>query len=379
MKIAFYAPLKPPTHPSPSGDRKMARLLMHALRGAGHDVELASQFRSWEGHGDLHRQLRLRRVGERLQQRLIRRYQKRDQSARPDIWFTYHLYHKAPDWLGPGVCRELGLPYLVAEASHASKQENGRWADGYRASTDALSRASAVIALNRADIPGIEPLLTSSTELVYLKPFQEIVPTCNGTAREMARQQLAGELSADPTVVWMLTVGMMRAGAKLSSYRLLAWALRRIVDCDWRLIVVGDGVCRSEVENAFQDMRHKVIFAGLRAAEEFPCFHAAADMFVWPAIDEAYGMAILEAQSAGLPVVAGSCGGVPDIVRDEMTGLLVPEGDTNRFAEATKRLLNDQNRRRVMGQKAGQLMAREHDIGSASRVLGQVVSRVSGL
>ena len=277
------------------------------------------------------------------------------------------------------MCRELGLPYLVAEASHAPKQENGRWADGYRASTDALSRASAVIALNRADIPGIEPLLTPSTELVYLKPFQEVAPTGDGRRAKWRDSNSPVSYRPSPSVVWMLTVGMMRAGAKLSSYRLLARALRRIVDCDWRLIVVGDGVCRSEVENAFQDMRHKVIFAGLRAADEFPCFHAAADMFVWPAIDEAYGMAILEAQSAGLPVVAGSCGGVPDIVRDEMTGLLVPEGDTNRFAEATKRLLNDQNRRRVMGQKAGQLMAREHDIGSASRVLGQVVSRVSGL
>ena len=379
MKIAFYAPLKPPTHPSPSGDRKMARLLMLALREAGHDVELASQFRSWEGDGDKNRQQRLRSVGERLQRRLSRRYQDPCQHSRPDVWFTYHLYHKAPDWLGPSVCRALDIPYLVAEASHAPKQANGPWADGYRASTDALTRASVIIALNRADIPALEPLLRSGAELVHLKPFQEHASISTRVSRESARRHLAGELSTDPSVVWMLTVGMMRAGAKLSSYRLLAQGLERIVGCDWRLIVVGDGVCRPEVENAFQKTRHKVVFAGLRGADELAHFHAAADMFVWPAIDEAYGMAILEAQSAGLPVVAGRVGGVPDIVRDEMTGLLVPEGETDAFAEATKSLLLDQDRCRIMGQEAARVMAGEHDIGTASRVLGQVVARASGL
>ena len=47
MRIAFYAPLKSPDHPVPSGDRQMARLLVAALRHAGHDVEIASELRSY--------------------------------------------------------------------------------------------------------------------------------------------------------------------------------------------------------------------------------------------------------------------------------------------------------------------------------------------
>ena len=46
MHVAFYAPMKPPDHPVPSGDRRMARLLMQALAHAGHRVVLASRFRS---------------------------------------------------------------------------------------------------------------------------------------------------------------------------------------------------------------------------------------------------------------------------------------------------------------------------------------------
>ncbi|HJS32647.1 MAG TPA: glycosyltransferase family 1 protein, partial [Alphaproteobacteria bacterium] len=48
MRIVFYAPLKPPDHPVPSGDRRMAQLLIAACESAGHEVELAARFRSYE-------------------------------------------------------------------------------------------------------------------------------------------------------------------------------------------------------------------------------------------------------------------------------------------------------------------------------------------
>ena len=99
MRIAFYAPLKPPNHPTPSGDRRMARLLMAALDHAGHDVALASSFRSWDDGTRPNRHERLADLGARLASRLTRRLH----AAPPDLWFTYHLYHKAPDWLGPAV------------------------------------------------------------------------------------------------------------------------------------------------------------------------------------------------------------------------------------------------------------------------------------
>ena len=55
---------------------------------------------------------------------------------------------------------------------------------------------------------------------------------------------------------------------------------------------------------------------GALPAAALPEIYAAADLYVWPACNEAYGMALLEAQAAGVPVVAGAEGGVPDIVAD---------------------------------------------------------------
>ena len=66
----------------------------------------------------------------------------------------------------------------------------------------------------------------------------------------------------------------------------------------------------------------------------------ARDLYLWPAINEAYGMAFLEAQAAGLPVVAGRTGGVPAVVADGVTGLLTPIGDAAAFAGAVARLLD---------------------------------------
>ena len=129
MRVAFYAPMKPPDHPLPSGDRRMARAFMALLRDLGHEVELASRFRSYDRSGDAGRQAAAGAARPRAGGALLRRYG----AGRRDLWFTYHLYHKAPDWLGPAVSRALAIPYVAAEASLAGKQAGGPWAAGYAA------------------------------------------------------------------------------------------------------------------------------------------------------------------------------------------------------------------------------------------------------
>src|SRR5215472_7702673 len=170
MRIAFYAPLKPPDHPVPSGDRRIAQLLLAALRLAGHAPVTAARLRSWEGCGDQFRQARFAALGRRLGQRIIERTRAAPETA-PELWFTYHLYHKAPDWLGPDVAGALGIPYVVAEASFAPKQAAGPWALGHRAAERAIRAADLVIGLNPADRDCVLPLLSDPARFVSLKPF----------------------------------------------------------------------------------------------------------------------------------------------------------------------------------------------------------------
>src|ERR1051325_2485204 len=173
MRIAFYAPLKQADHPVPSGDREIARLLLAALRRAGHEPFVASRMRSFDGAGDAEHQARIAALSQRTAERLLRRWLEQPEAA-PELWFTYHLYYKAPDWLGPPVSAALGIPYVVAEASYAAKRATGPWADGHRAVERALRRADAVIGLNSADRDGVLPLLRDPGRWVALPPFLDM-------------------------------------------------------------------------------------------------------------------------------------------------------------------------------------------------------------
>jgi glycosyltransferase involved in cell wall biosynthesis len=360
MRIAFYAPLKGPDHPVPSGDRQIARLFLRALRIAGHKPFLASRLRSFDGAGDADRQARIAARAQRMAERLVSRWRERPQE-RPELWFTYHLYYKAPDWLGPQISAALGIPYLVAEASHAAKRAEGAWASGHHAVAEALRRADAVIGLNSADRDGVLPLLLDPGRWIALAPFLD----ASRFAKRAPRPP--GETPR------LIALAMMRPGDKLASYRVLGAALTRLLDLPWRLDVVGDGPARAEVEDALRPLGDRVTYRGALDALGVTKALAKADLFVWPAINEAFGMALLEAQSSGLPVVAGMSGGVGDIVVPGVTGVLVPAGDAEAFAAAARRLILDRSARGAMGLAAQQKVRHEHDLPVAAARLAALI------
>ncbi len=370
MLVAFYAPLKPPDHPVPSGDRRIARLLIEALELAGHEVEVAARLRAWHGAPDGARQIRIADLGARLAERLLRRYRDRPASARPRAWLTYHLYYKAPDWIGPPVAEALGIPYLLAEASLADKRANGPWAMGHEATRAALDRAAAVISLNPNDVE----CLPDPGRVRPLAPFLDPAPfQAAATERAAARAGLAKAHGLDPAQPWLLAVAMMRPGDKLASYRLLAEALQTLRGSDWQLLVAGDGPARAEVEAALGAVpQDRVRLLGEVAAEALPALYAACDLLVWPAIHEAYGMALLEAQAAGLPVVAGQGAGAAQLVLDGQTGRLTVPGDAAAFAQAVAGLLAAPETRRTMARAARAGIAAGHGLEAAAARLDAI-------
>ena len=365
MRVAFYAPLKPPDHPVPSGDRRVARLFLDALRRAGHEPFLASRLRSFDGMGDPARQARLAALGQRTAARLLRRWQETPGTA-PELWFTYHLYYKAPDWLGPSVCAALGIPYVIAEASHAAKRAAGAWAPGHRAVEQALRRADAVIGLNSADRAGVMPLLRQPQRWFALPPFLD----ARGYPARRPRPEGPPRLVA---------VAMMRQGDKLASYRLLGAALARLLDLPWSLDVIGDGPARGEVEHALAPLGARVAYHGGLGEAAVAEALAAADLYVWPAINEAFGMAVLEAQASGLPVIAGNSGGVGDVVASGVTGLLVPPGDADAFAAALRGLILDPETSTAMAVAAPAKVRREHDLAAAAARLVGLIDGLGGM
>ena len=209
---------------------------------------------------------------------------------------------------GRGSAPRLDIPYLVAEASHAPKRAGGSWAKFHGAAQDAIAKADAIFSLNPADAECLKPVVAPGALLAPLKPFLDGADfAAAGMRRDAIRTEFARRFGMAADRPWLLTVAMMREGDKYSSYRVLGHALQQLTDQPWQLLVVGDGPARKKVEEIFGPLaQDRVRFAGARLPEELPDFYGAADLFVWPAINEAYGMSLLEAQAAGLPVIAGA-------------------------------------------------------------------------
>ena len=122
------------------------------------------------------------------------------------------------------------------------------------------------------------------------------------------------------------------------------------------LVIVGDGPDRPAVDAAVAgltaDVAGRVHRFGFRPHEEVPNLLAAADLLVLPSIYEEMGSVLVEAMQAGVPVVASDVGGIPDVVADEVTGLLVPPQDPARLAAALDRLLAAPDLLALMGAAA---------------------------
>lgn len=360
LPVAFYAPLKSPAHPLPSGDRTMARLFMRALEKAGLAPHLASEIRTLDKIGDPTTQENLKRESHEAAANLIADYQALPSKQRPRLWFTYHVYYKAPDWIGPRVADALAIPYVVAEGSRSAKRAQGPWALGHRGAEAALDRADLILVMTDEDREALQAAKPSGQMLAACPPFLD----------PLEWSEPAVSVKSERAEPRLLSVAMMRNGDKLSSYRILAEALGRITDLAWTLDIVGDGEARGNVEELFRPLGKRVRFQGrIEDRAHLREAYAMADLFLWPAVNEAYGMVFLEAQFCGCPVIAGAFGGVASVVWDGMTGRLTPPGDVQAFARATRDLIGDAAVRRRMGAKASRFVREERSLeGAAARL-----------
>ena len=415
VRIAFYAPLKAPDHPVPSGDRTVARLLVSALRAAGYDPEVASALRTFDRHGASERQRAIREAGGREADRLVGEFRRRPVAGRPRLWFTYHCYYRSPDWIGPAVANALAIPYVVAEPSRAGKRASGPWAIGHEGAEAALDRADLLLATTPADREALDRARPPRQRIADLPPFLDLAEWA-GTERLAGNSdpravtpglagpaKRAGE-SPEPTArtdaealpdlgpsvgsgfslreprndggvglsgpTRLLAVAMMREGDKLASYRELAAALVCIPASGWTLDIVGDGPARAEVEALFAGFGERVTIRGaVEDRAHLASLYAASDLLVWPAVNEAYGMALLEAQAFGCPVLAGRHGGVASVVQDGVTGRLVAPGDVDGFARTLSEMIADRSSLAGLGEAARRFVHRERDLPSAAAIL----------
>lgn len=357
MRIAFHTPLNPIGDDGVSGDRRMARQLVAALESLGHVVEPVAAPRTYFREPDPTRFASVARDATRLHDALLAGY--RDGKPRPDLWFTYHNYYRSPDFLGPGIATALGIPYVTAESSDSTRRAVGEWAAHSAIARQSLAAGDVHFYFTDRDRQGLMRWENEGTALLPLPPF--VAP-----GAEPSRP------AASSGAPRLITVAMMRHGAKLQSYLALARLLGRCRNEDWTLSIIGDGPCHAEIGAAFASLPvDRIGWRGQLDRDAIQAELARHDIFIWPGIGEAYGLVYLEAQAAGLPVVAFDSGGVSETVCPGETALLVPEHDEEALAAALKSLLRDKELRDRMGAAARRFILTERTPARAAERLAE--------
>ncbi len=341
----------------------MARQLIACLGNLGHTVDVASTLRAFIKKHDDASGLRL--LQQQADQEVQRLSQQWAQSGPPSLWFCYHPYYKSPDLIGPVLCARFNVPYITAEASYSARRNEGVWAVLQESVLHTVNQAAVNVCFTQRDKAGLE-LAAPQATTASLKPFVHVgEPAC---------------VLAPASSTQLVTVAMMRRGDKLNSYRHLAAALSQVQNEAWRLSIIGDGPERENVQQLFSRFPDsRITWHGELSQSAINDVYTQSHLYVWPGCGEAYGLAYLEAQAYGLPVVAFHTAGVPEVVQHGHSGLLTTPGDDTAYAAAVQHLLVNETERYAMAHQAMQRVRTAHSFDSASSTLRSLMQQHAGL
>lgn len=188
-------------------------------------------------------------------------------------------------------------------------------------------------------------------------------------------RDVRAELGIDAAAPVVGTVGVLRT-EKAHGVLLRAAARVRERHPELRVVIVGDGVQRTELERLAAELgiEDAVLFAGVRVdvAEVL----RALDVAVNSSVREGSPLSVMEYMEAGLPIVATRVGGVPEIVRDGVDGILVPPSDPDAMADALNRLLDDREAAAAMGRSGRERRRAEFDLDVVAQRLGELYERL---
>ncbi|MCK4513518.1 glycosyltransferase, partial [bacterium] len=199
--------------------------------------------------------------------------------------------------------------------------------------------------------------------------------------RRIADARVGEELTRELQIAGRTVVGIVAKLSPVKGHEHFLRAAAGIAKAhdDVAFLVVGDGPRRQMLTEMAKELEIEdaVVFAGAR--DDVPSLLKLMDVFVLSSLSEGSPNAVLEAMAAGLPVIATDVGGLPDIVIDGESGILVPPGDWEALEKAITELLADPERAAAMGRMGLANAADKHDIEKVVRRVEGIMDRLLDL
>jgi glycosyltransferase involved in cell wall biosynthesis len=130
------------------------------------------------------------------------------------------------------------------------------------------------------------------------------------------------------------------------------------------------------IENENRKGKHEIKYLGVKEQIELVEWYQKASLFVLPSFIEGFPVTLLEALSCETPVIATPVGGIPEIIKNHKTGILIPTGDSTRLAEAIQYLLENKDIRLKMGREGRTLVTKHHSLEVAAKKLIMIYDRL---
>jgi len=192
----------------------------------------------------------------------------------------------------------------------------------------------------------------------------EVIPTgVDTTLCTVSKDSIRGELhlSLEDRVAIIV--------ARLSpekNHLFLLESFRKVLNCmpTAKLLIVGEGAEEANIRRMIETLGIEKHVRLLGARRDIPRLLSACDIFTLSSTREGLPIAILEAMAAGLPVVSTDVGDVGMAVKDGVNGILVPSGDSERYADAVMELLTDSDKRKEYGQKGRDLILEKYSLSA---------------
>ena len=173
-------------------------------------------------------------------------------------------------------------------------------------------------------------------------------------------------------------VGTVGRLVEIKGHRYLIDAARLVLDNipEVTFLLVGDGHLMEGLINqaSTAGIKEKVIFTGWRS--DIPSLINIFDIFALPSLNEGMGRVLVEAMAMGKPIVASNVGGILDLVKDGVNGILFPQGDAYAMAEAIIKLLMDREPARKMGEEGKRRVYPAYDLGTMIKNIEQLYKQL---